>query len=194
MKIFIPIAVCAIALSVFFILTHPLELRSGRWLKIAFSTPLVLLFTVAISSGLDFKAGISAAFSATLLAFIWRGNVAWFLGDTFAGFFYGDISSPTGMSLNFRYAKNHRRDGEMEQAVTAIEHELKKDPKNFEGLMLLAAVYQDIKQPEKALVQLAIVSNNSEATESQKEVVCAENQRCEQLKIHLAAAQGNSRR
>jgi hypothetical protein len=191
MKIIPQIVICAISLSLFLILSHPIELRSGRWLKIALSAPLVFLFAIGMSSGLDFKVGIVSTLSAIILAFIWRGNVAWFFSNSFAGFFYGDISSPTGIRPDFRYAKNHRRDGELEEAIAAIEHELIKDPKNFEGLMLLAGVYQDMKQPEKALVQLGIVSNNSDASESQKQLADAENERCEQLKKHLAAARGN---
>jgi hypothetical protein len=194
MKIIFPALICAAALIVFLFLSHPLELRSTRWRKILLSAPLVFLVAIGMSSSLDFKLGLASVAGVVVLSFIWCGNLSWFFGGSFAGFFYGDISSPTGMGVNFRYAKNHRRDGELKQAIVAIEHELKKDPKNFEGLLLLAGVYQDLKQPEKALVQLAIVSNNPDATESQKEVARAEVKQCEQLQKHLAAAQGNSRK
>lgn len=176
------------------ILSHPLELRSDRWLKVAFSVPLVFLIVTAMTSELDRGRGLRLIISVAVLGFVWCGNIACLCSGSFANFFHGDISSPTGMGLNFRYAKNHRRDGEIEQAIAAIEHELQKDPKNFEGLMLLAGVYQDMKQPEKALVQLEIVSNNSEATEAQKEVARAEIERCEQLRKHLIAARGISKR
>ncbi len=177
----------------FLILSNPIELRSGRWLKIAISLPLVLGFIGGMSSGLNARGGLILISCIVALAFVWCANLSWFFAGSFANFFYSDISSPTGIRSDFRYAKIHRRDGELEQAVAAIEHELKKEPENFEGLILLAGVYNDMKQPEKAMAQLEIVSNAPGATEAQKEVARGENKRCEQLKRHLATTRGKSR-
>jgi hypothetical protein len=92
------------------------------------------------------------------------------------------------MKADFHYARNHRRDGERDKAVACIRHELSKEPKNFEGLLLLAEIYEDLNEPAAALAQLNIIIDNPEATEEQKEVARQEQENCRQLQRHLDEA------
>jgi predicted Zn-dependent protease len=115
--------------------------------------------------------------------------VADFLSGWFVNFLYGGGFSQTGQHPDYRYAKNHRRDGERKEAVAAIQTELRKDPKNFEGLLMLAEIYEDLNQPAEAIAQLNIILENPDATPEQKEVAEHECENCRRLQKHLEEAE-----
>ena len=180
MSLRVDIAVLVLAGPVLFLLTQPEELRRHRWLRILFSLPLI---ACALTFFLPFFIG-----GIGLLAIIWSDVLGHYTSGWFTDFLHRDISSETGMKPDFRYAKNHRRDGEPQKALAAIQHELGKDPKNFEGLLMLAETHEDLNQPGAALAQLAIILDNPEATEEQKEVARREQDNCRQLQRHLEEA------
>src|SRR4051794_21473396 len=117
MKYIFPIAVTVGSLMVFLILSHRLEVRENRWFKILVSLPLVLIISSGMSSGLGLVSGIGLILSIAFLGFIWCGNIAWFCSGSLVGFLFRDIRSGTGMRPDFRFAQNHRRDGEMQEAI-----------------------------------------------------------------------------
>jgi tetratricopeptide (TPR) repeat protein len=177
MSLWVDIAVLAASIPVLFLLTQPEELRRHRWWRILASLPLifcVLTFFLPL-----FIAGLG------ILAVIWSDILSHYAGGWFSDFLHRDVSSETGIKPDFRYARNHRRDGERDQAIACIRHELGKDPKNFEGHLLLAEIYEDLNQPREALAQLEIIIDNTEATPDQKEVARREQDNCRQLQRHL---------
>ena len=180
MKFIFPIAATVVALGIFLFLTHPLELREHRRLKIGVSLGLVFF----LAGG-----GLITLLSIVFLGFLWCGNVAWFGSGCLTGFLHRDIRSGTGMRPHFRFAHNHRRDGEREEAIAATKHELEKDPKNFEGLMLLAGIYQDMNLPKEAMPHLEIILNNPDSSESQLQLARVEMDNCERAQRHLEAVE-----
>jgi hypothetical protein len=111
--------------------------------------------------------------------FDWRGV---------ARFIYGDANPSASYRTDYRIAKNHLRDREFELAIEATRVELEKDPKNYEGLMIAAAIYEHMKLPGNGINQLDIILNNPEASDAQKNVARTEKERLEQLQKHLEVA------
>ena len=173
-------AVIVVEAGLFF-LTQPEELRRYRWLRLLVSLPL---FWCALTFFLPlFICGVG------LLAVMWSDVLAHYLSGGLTNLLHRDITSETGIKADFHYARNHRRDGETQKAIAAIEHELKKEPANYEGLMLLAEIYQDLNQPEEALQRLQIIVDGPSATQDQKNYALWEQEKCRQLQRHLQEQQ-----
>ena len=60
------------------------------------------------------------------------------------------------------------KEGEWNEAVKLIELELIKEPKDFEGLRLLAEACVQLKMFDKAQAQMETILNNPDATSDQK--------------------------
>lgn len=103
-----------------------------------------------------------------ILAVMWSDVLSHYTGGWITDILHTDVSSETGIKPDFRYARNHRRDGEWHKAIAAIRHELTKDPKNFEGLLLLSEIYKDLAKPGEAIKQLNTILENPDATPDQK--------------------------
>jgi len=173
MSLWVNIAALGAVCVVMFLLTQPKELREHRLLRIGVSLALV---GAALNLG-----PIITVVVIAFLAFIWANVGSHYASGWVVNFLHRDVSSVTGIKPEYRFAKNHRRDGEIKEAVAAIEHELTKDPKNFEGLMLLAEIHEDLNQPEAALERLDVILRNPEATREQTELARHEKERCQQM-------------
>jgi hypothetical protein len=125
---------------------------------------------------------------ASFIVFMWADMISDIASGWLINILFGGGSSETGRFPDYHYAKNHRRDGERDKAIAAIQNELRKEPKNFEGRLLLAEIYQDLNQPKEALAQLHIILENPDATPDQKEVARNEEENCRQLQRHLDEA------
>jgi hypothetical protein len=125
---------------------------------------------------------------ASFIVFMWADMISDIMSGWLINILFEGGSSETGRFPDYHYAKNHRRDGERDKAIAAIQNELRKDPRNFEGRMLLAEIYQDLSQPKEALAQLDIILANPDATPDQKEVARNERENCRQLQRHLDEA------
>jgi|SRR5581483_11714559 len=177
MSLWAKIAVVAVIEAILFFLTRPEELQNRRWTRLAIS-----FFLVAAGTMLGPLVTIVAM---AFMAFLWTDVLSHYAAGGIVNFLHRDISSETGIRADFRYARNHRRDGETDKAITAIERELEKEPTNYEGLMLLAEIYEDLNQPGEALKHLQIIMDNSGATEDQKNYAQWEQEKCRQLQRHL---------
>lgn len=160
-----------------FLLTLPDELRHHRWKRLGVSFLLV-------GAGAMLGPLVSLV-AIALMAFLWTDVLSHYGAAGLVSFFQRDVSSETGIKPDFHYARNHRRDGETAKAVAAIEHELKKSPESYEGLMLLAEIYQDRNQPGEALKRLQIIVDSASATDDQKDYARWEQEKCRQLQRHL---------
>ncbi len=128
-----------------------------------------------------------------LLAITWAGNLAQWAAHHQVNFFYRDLHSITGLRPDFKFAHNHRRDGELDEAIKATKEELQKDPKNFEGLLMLAQMNLDLNKPTEAVEYIGIILNNHAATESQMELARNEMANCKRL-IDLQAVEALNKR
>ena len=168
----IDLAVTLVALLVFLGVSQPLEVRSGRWWRIAIS--LAIVWSI---SGM-FRQGpgphlIGAIVLLPVLAFVWMGNLAYFsskwIVDSLLGFGVSKRSLG-GFRPDFRVARSLGRDGRLDEAIQLTQDELTKDPHNFEGLLLLATLYHEKGLFDQAMDQLAIIARNPAATVDQKKI------------------------
>jgi len=129
-------------------LSQPAELRPGRWLRMACSLPVLLfihwMFTLGI---LIFCIGGVVAFTL-----IWMNHFTWFGAQVVSRLLHGRPNQGGGGFVpDYRGARSRVEDGDYELAIEHVKFELAKEPGNFEGLWLLAAIYQELRQPKQAL-------------------------------------------
>jgi hypothetical protein len=165
---------------VFLALSQPEEVRAGRWFKIAISVPLVWAMSLILQGGLSLGM-IAFLFMLLTLGIVWCGNISHFLSVRIVHFLFDTNNPSMGFRPSFDYARTAIRDGELEEAVKLIKVELAKDPKNYEGRMLMTRVLDAMQVPAEAMAHLAVILENPEATDSQKQCALAEKERLEML-------------
>jgi lipopolysaccharide biosynthesis regulator YciM len=67
------------------------------------------------------------------------------------GFLNSEPDETSGAWADFRAARSWAKDGEVKKAIALTKAELKKEPDNFEGLILLGSLYADSGSPKRAL-------------------------------------------
>jgi hypothetical protein len=170
------IALDAVAIGIFIVLTHPIDLRHRRWMRIALSLPSVTFVAqILISHGLPGSSLGGMALVMWLLAnigvlgLLWAGPVADIVAHAAVGLLEQKFHEARLTPADFSLARRLRQEGEIKEAVAAAREELLKDASNYEGLILLAQLYEDLNLPGEALKQLDIILANPQATDAQKE-------------------------
>jgi tetratricopeptide (TPR) repeat protein len=194
MKVLPYIVVNVIAGCLFFWLTNPAEMRPHRWVRIGLS-----VVPVSFLAGIFFGEGLPCSPIGGIALMLWivaNGGVLcllWLnpLSHLAAGGVVNLLDPDPGPSRytrpDYGLAQSHRREGEIKEAIAATRRELEKEPANFEGLILLAQLYQDVNLPKDALRQLEVILNDPQATDEQKEAARAERAACTSLARHLEA-------
>ncbi|MGZ8920106.1 MAG: tetratricopeptide repeat protein, partial [Limisphaerales bacterium] len=163
---------CLVTLILGIAATHPEELREHRWLKMILSMPPVMVIASALAELSPINAYFSA-FSIALLAFIWRSPLAHFSSLGFMRLLNGDMNRPTGIRAELGAARSLRKHGELDDALRQTKLELDKEPYHYEGLLLLAQIYMDMDQPDRALKTLDLILARTPLTEEQRVTVTA---------------------
>ncbi|HTG44490.1 MAG TPA: hypothetical protein VK633_08155 [Verrucomicrobiae bacterium] len=131
-------------------ITHPEELRSFRWLKIALSFPIVLLL-VSVFRELNVLSGFFGLWGIPLLALIWKSPFAHFASLCVGRLITGDLNQPTGIQANFAGAKALRQHRDLQEALHHTRAELEKDPFNYEGLLLLSEIQEELSSLDQSI-------------------------------------------
>ena len=173
-----PIVVCMAGLVVMIALTQTLDVREGRWWKIAVSLPLILLITAPFSSGLGLLNGVALILSISFLGFIWSGTISCYASGLLLRILHGDANVSAGHIPDFQFARARIDDGDFEDAIKLTLHELEKNPNNYEGLMLLARLYFQMHRPDEALKQIEAILQNPDTTPEQIERATAAKIEC----------------
>lgn len=167
----IPLLIAGAAFVVFVLATRPEETRENRWVKIIPSTLLVWLAAALATAGV---AGAFMAFlTFVLLTLIWAPVYSHYLSGGIMNLFHGFHTDEGGFRTDYSEARVKIDQGELAQAVKAVEHELRKDPVNYEGRLLLASLYRELGKPADAAAQLEVILRNPLATADQKRFALA---------------------
>ena len=174
MHIVIHLIVCVAAGAVFLLLTRPAELSGDRCWKTHLSHVLFIFamlglgMRLADASDLEVLAGVGALASLICLGFLWAPNLSFLAGRSATNLLYGDGDGGGGFRTDFREARLRMKESEWKEGVKLVELELAKQPKDFEGLRLLAEACVHLKLFGKAQAQMEIILNNPDATNDQK--------------------------
>ena len=166
--------VCVAAGAVFLLLTRPAELSGERRWKTHLSHVLLIFAMLGLgarladASELEVIAVIGALVSLLCLGFLWVPNLAFLASRGATNLLYGDGEGGGGFRTDFREARLRIKECEWNEAVKLIELELIKEPKDFEGLRLLAEACVQLKMFDKAQAQMETILNNPDATSDQK--------------------------
>lgn len=176
------ILILAIAVMIMLGLSHPLELRPGRGLKTALSLPFVSVAALVASLSASSPVGglgqvMVYAFCTIIVAVVWASNLAWFGARFFNHLLHGSERAGGGFRPDFTLVRHHVKEDDLDEAYRHLKEELDKDPKNYEGLLLLAQIRLNQKRVKDAVAALEIIINNSEATDVQRETARSEKQR-----------------
>lgn len=173
---------CGIMLM--FALSHPGELRRGRWLQMAVSLPVLLALGWTFDQA---SPGLVIPMAACAIAFglIWMKNITWFGGQVFLRLTHGSGKAGGGFVPDYRAARSSVDDGDYDQAIEFAKFELAKEPGNFEGLWLLAAIYQEQKKVPEAMQQLVLIIACPTSTPEQVAAARAAQQQLRALQIQL---------
>lgn len=172
-------------LLLMFALSHPGELRRGRWLKMAISLPVLLALGWLFDQA---SPGLVMPMAACVIAFglIWMKNFTWFGGQAFLRLTHGRPNQGGGGFVpDYRAARARIEDDDYEQAIQYAKFELAKEPGNFEGLWLLAAIYQEQKKTKEAAQQLDLILACPTSTPEQVAAARAAQQQLRALQIRL---------
>lgn len=146
-----------------FALSHPEELRRGRWLKMAISMPVLgfLALMLGFQATNEFGAfGNVTLYAGGVIVFglIWMRNFTWVGAQTFHLLIHGGPNRGGGGFVpDYRGARSRVEEADYEMAIQCVKFELAKEPGNFEGLWLLAAIYQEQKKLKEAGQQLDFI-------------------------------------
>jgi tetratricopeptide (TPR) repeat protein len=182
---------CGILLM--FALSHPAPLRKGRWLKMAVSLPVLLFLGWLLGFQPDNAATAigNATFyvgGTVIFTLIWLNNFTWFSAEAVHRVVHGRPNQGGGGFVpDYRAARSRVEDGDYEQAIEYVQFELAKEAGNFEGLWLLAALHQELKQLKEARAALDRILACPSSTPEQVTTARAAHQQLRALEIQLAS-------
>ena len=148
------------------------ELRAFRWLKIAVSLPLVVLIA-SVFDEMSGAGGWFALWPVALLGFIWKSPLAHLASAGVSRLIYGDLNRSTGIRAEFGGPKALLQHGDLEDALRVTLQELEKEPRNYEGGLLLSEIHQAMDQPKLAAKALERLLGSGGLTADQKHTVSA---------------------
>jgi hypothetical protein len=181
----------AILMVGLFLLTRPLELRRWRRLRLLASAPLVLaaarlpLLVVGYGRVDSLAFGILGILSLALLALLWTDVLSHHSAVKISGFIFGDGCGGGGFHPDYKDARACIEGNDFQGAIKCVEAELMKRPNDFEGRLLLAALYKELKQPGRGLPHVEIILGHAELTEPQKAQALAAQAELQILQIKL---------
>lgn len=168
----ITLIVCLLTIALGLAATHPLELREYRWLKIALSLPIVLLIT-SVYQELGAFRGYFAMFGIGVLGFIWKSPIAHCMSGGFMKLILGNWNQPSGIRAEIGGPRALFKHGEYDEALVLTQRELEKDPMNYDGLLLLADIYEALSRPTDAQKALQKLLNKPALTADQRNMIQA---------------------
>ena len=144
--------------------SHP-DGREGRWRRILWSQPALLFLAATFHTYNVFH------YVATLmlLFLIWREDLTWHGARAFEALTFGSGHAFGSRRAEFQFARSLARENDFGGALAAIREELEKDPQNYEGHILLATIYKELRQPDRALEALNVILENPNAMPGQIE-------------------------
>jgi hypothetical protein len=159
-------------------LSHPPDVREGRWRKILLSTPIILgiAWLMAYQADNHFSGFMTAASYGVgfmLLSVIWAENVGHFGGNAFHRLLHGSGRAGGGFVPEFGHARGLMKDRNWQAAIEEIEEQLRKDPHNLEGRRLLISNYLELQQPARALEQAGLILQSPHLTGEQRQWAAA---------------------
>lgn len=171
-------------------LSQPEELRRGRWVKMTLSMPVLIFlgWLLGFQPGNEATAIGNVTFYAggvVVFGLIWMRNFTWFGAQAFLRLTHGSGRAGGGFVPDYRAARARVDDGDYDQAIEYVKHELAKEPGNFEGLWLLAAIYQEQKKIPEAVQQLDLILACPTSTPEQIASARAAQQQLRALQIRL---------
>jgi hypothetical protein len=98
------------------------------------------------------------------------------------GFLNSEPDETSGAWADFRAARSWAKDGEIKKAIALTKAELKKEPDNFEGLILLGSLYADANSPKRALEATETLLRSPNLTPEQKQAALEKKAIYEKLK------------
>jgi hypothetical protein len=180
------ILVIAVGVVLMLGLSHPRELRPWRWLRIAVSIPVLAALGWFFDQATP---GLVIPMVACVIVFglIWLKHFTWFGAALVHGLIHGPQNQGGGGFVpDYRGARSRVEDGDYELAIEHVKFELAKEPGNFEGLWLLAAIYQELKRPTEARQQIDAIIACPTSTPEQVATARAAQQQLRLLEIQLA--------
>lgn len=153
----------AVALVVMLAISAYPDAREGRWRRILWSQPALLYLAATFHSYnvLHYVATLM------LLFFIWRQDLTWHGAKAFEALTFGSGQAFGSRRAEFQFARSLAEERDFDGALAAIRDELEKEPKNYEGHILLATIYKELRQPEPAMAALDVIIQNPEAMPDQ---------------------------
>jgi tetratricopeptide (TPR) repeat protein len=180
----ITVFVLGAAAGAMVVLSHPEELRPGRIWKMAVSLPM-LAIGLGIMAAKATNAFVAVGQVTFYVFFIgipilfWTPNLAWYAGRGLTTLLQGSGRGGGGFRPEFGLVRSHLEEGNLKEALKLLEEELDKDRHNFEGLLLLAQLQLDRKQPRKAIAALQTIIDGPDTTEEQRALAVSEKKRLE---------------
>ncbi len=174
-----------------FAVSHPHELRKGRWVKMAISMPVLLFLGLMLDFQPDNRESaignvVFYAGGVIVFGLIWMRNFTWFGAQAFHRLIHGSPGQGGGGFVpDYRGARSRVEDGDYDQAIEYVKFELAKEPGNFEGLWLLAAIYQEQKKLKEAGQQLDLIITCRTSTPEQVATARAAQHQLRALQIQL---------
>lgn len=168
------IAFVLLATLVMLALSAPVDLREGRLKKIKFTWLCVGVVVLLAQLPLDnffirfFVIVVNAACFTGILG-CWIPNVAWFFSRPVDTLIFGGVATQSaGHIPEYKYAREKALEGDFKEAIKLCQWELSKQPDNYEGLLLLATIHMEMKNPKLALEQVELILKIPHLSENQE--------------------------
>ena len=163
----IPFLSCLFVIPVLIWLMRAEDPPKGTWFR--FLITLVAVWNIADSwQGQLSMAMGKGVFLLAGVVFLWMPYYGRRLSAAFAKYIYSIPQKRGAFRPDYQEARSAAEIGDIQRAFELIRDELEKEPRNFEGLMLLASGLQSQKEPEKAMMAMKKILDNPDATPEQK--------------------------
>ncbi|MBI5775050.1 MAG: hypothetical protein HZA89_15090 [Verrucomicrobia bacterium] len=168
------------AMLVMLALSHPMDLRETRWTKIKFTWLCAgVMLCLGTMVGLDWipldnfivRYIVIVLFAACVTGILacWIPNVAWLFSRPVDTLIFGGVGTQSaGHIPEYKYAREKALEGDFKEAIKMCQWELSKQPDNYEGLLLLATIHMEMKNPKLALAQVELILKIPHLSENQE--------------------------
>lgn len=174
--IWIAVAIAALlAFLMMLALSQPIELRESRWPKIKFTFLCVGLAALLSQVPLDnffVRYAVIVVFAACVTGIFgcWLPNASWLMfSRPMDSMIFGGVGTQSaGHIPDYKFAREKALEGEFKEAIKLCQWELSKQPDNYEGLLLLATIHMEMKNPKLALEQVELILKIPHLSEPQE--------------------------